>query len=371
MRLLNTTDLTFQDFYETALEPYAALSHCWTTEPGQHEVTYQQLLADHQELLAGYQFYKPSAEHNPEAPYGWRKIWDCCRLARDRGLQWVWIDTCCIDKSSSAELSETINSMYRWYESATECYVFLDDVHITTRVDTVASQADTSPFSGDTEKFCASRWFTRGWTLQELLAPTGPVLFYDDVREYFGTLTALAATISQATGIPLAYLTKRTAIGKACVAQRMCWASRRTTTRLEDMAYSLLGIFDINMPLLYGEGAKAFQRLQLAIIEQSNDETIFVWGLDPGGECPSTSDESTATGKGMLAASPASFINSGTVRPRPRPAWLLRSIERPPHHLTNRGISFHYVGGLTDFWNEGVETVMGLKSSTLGSKLAY
>ena len=165
----------------------------------------------------------------------------------------------CIDKTSSAELSEAINSLYAWYEQSRECYVFLDDVNTY-------------------NEFRDSRWFTRGWTLQELLAPSS-VLFYSGDGPFLGSRSDLAMKIAKATGIQSHYILKEQTLTQASVAQRMCWASARQTTRLEDIAYSLLGIFQVNMPLLYGEGSKAFIRLQLAIIETSDDDSVFAWGL--------------------------------------------------------------------------------------------
>jgi hypothetical protein len=178
-----------------------------------------------------------------------------------------WIDSCCIDKTSSAELSEAINSMFRWYQNAQVCYAYLSDV---------PAIEDLDHYRKDSE-FRRSKWFTRGWTLQELLAPE-IVVFYNHDWVEIGTKALMSGVIRSITNIDRGFLMGESEIKPACVAQKMSWASRRKTTRLEDTAYCLMGLFDVNMPLLYGEGEKAFYRLQLEIIKNSSDESIFAWG---------------------------------------------------------------------------------------------
>jgi hypothetical protein len=151
--------------------------------------------------------------------------------------------TCCIDKSSSSELSEAINSMYRWYKNAKFCYAYL-------------SNARTS----DTLEFSRSRWFSRSWTLQELIAPLN-VKFYGFKWLYLGSKARHIALLSQITDIDALILAgNNPAI--CSISQRMSWASKRETTQAEDIAYCMMVLFDVNMPLLYGEGSKAFIRLQ-------------------------------------------------------------------------------------------------------------
>jgi hypothetical protein len=150
--------------------------------------------------------------------------------------------------------------MFQWYKAAAVCYVALRDL------DSDCVYAKELP---------RCRWFSRGWTLQELLAPEH-VQFYDCTWVYIGNKETLAGLISAITGIPKAYLVEGT-LASASVAMKMSWAARRETKRSEDRAYSLLGIFDVNMPLIYGEGMKAFRRLQEEIIKRSNDLTIFAW----------------------------------------------------------------------------------------------
>ncbi|PYI09405.1 hypothetical protein BO78DRAFT_277654, partial [Aspergillus sclerotiicarbonarius CBS 121057] len=259
MRLLQTTqsnpnNFNIFEFADNNIPPYAILSHTWEKE----EVTLQ-------DMQNGY---APSK-------LGFKKVKDSCSVAKASGFDYVWIDTCCIDKTSSAELSEAINSMYRWYHEADVCYVYLADI-----------QSES--------EFAKSRWFTRGWTLQELIAPSN-MIFFDGMWRKLGTKKSLHHSISQCTGIPADILLGED-LETASVAQRMSWAARRQTTRIEDRAYSLLGIFGINMPLIYGEGKRSFVRLQEEILKVIDDHSIFAWA----------SKEEESHG-GLLATSPAAF----------------------------------------------------------------
>ena len=269
MRLLHTATFQFEEFFDSNVPKYAILSHRW----GDGEVTFQD-------------FDTGRAETQP----GFVKIISCCSLAQSRGFEWVWIDTCCIDKKSSAELSEAINSMFRWYTEAGECYAYLADV----------SGRDKENGVDFPESFKRSRWFTRGWTLQELLAPSS-VVFYDVRWDRIGCKKELLGEISEVTGIGVQYLSD---MREASVATKMSWISKRQTSRSEDMAYCLLGLFDVNMPLLYGEGRKAFVRLELEIIKKSNDDSIFAW----------TSPDAENITSGLLALWPDSFADSVDVR---------------------------------------------------------
>ncbi|KAK4939672.1 hypothetical protein LTR10_020062 [Elasticomyces elasticus] len=250
MWLLDTTTLSLHEFHSTP-PPYAILSHTWHED----EVTFQEVGT-------------PDIQNR----FGWWKILRCCAQAKSDGLGYAWVDTCCINKSSSAELGEAINSMFRWYSEAHVCYAYLEDVIL------ISNEVLGSGFE-------ASRWFRRGWTLQELLAPLH-VEFFDRDWAEIGTKVSLVGEVSRTTGIPHQALVDPGTIRDHTVAQRMRWASTRRTTKVEDMAYSLLGIFGVNMPLIYGEGPKAFRRLQLQILTESNDHSIFTWrypnaGIDP------------------------------------------------------------------------------------------
>lgn len=250
MRLLQAQSKRLREFSNDKPE-YAILSHTW----GSSEISYK----DIQESWFAHK-WKPS----------WPKIEGSCNQALKDGLEYIWIDTCCIDKSSSAELQESINSMFRWYESANHCYAYLSDVP----PGDVPSHPDSA--------FRKSRWFRRGWTLQELLAPTS-VRFFDCEWNPIGDKYQLRSVIAEITGIGKEFLGTSpyevlNAMSRASVAQKMSWAANRSTTRVEDRAYCLLGIFGINMPLLYGEGDGAFFRLQEEIMKTSHDQSILAGG---------------------------------------------------------------------------------------------
>ncbi|KAK1756311.1 heterokaryon incompatibility protein-domain-containing protein [Echria macrotheca] len=248
MRLLNSRSWRMKEFIiDDEIPPYAILSHTW----GDEEVTFRD--------------WDRLPRDEVKSMKGWGKINYCRKQAACNGYDWVWVDTCCIDKSSSAELSEAINSMFRWYKNAEICYVYLADVE------------KTADWQEMRRRISASRWFTRGWTLQELLAPT-TACFYCTDWSVLGTRAELVDVISSVTRIHRKYLQGEN-VHRASVAQRMSWASLRNTSRVEDIAYCLLGIFDINMPLIYGEGHKAFQRLQHMIMQSySSDHSLFAWG---------------------------------------------------------------------------------------------
>jgi hypothetical protein len=241
MRLLqfnNDRDFSLTEFFEDDVPEYAILSHRWEGE----EVTFRDLTDGTSKGKAGY-----------------GKIQFCGEQARRDGLEYFWVDTCCIDKSSSAELSEAINSMFRWYQKAARCYVYLSDVSIRKR-----KASDTSAECTWESAFRASKWFTRGWTLQELLAPRS-VEFYSREGKNLGNKRTPEQQIHEITGVPATALRKNS-LSQFDVDERFSWAKSRQTTRGEDKAYSLFGIFDVQMPLLYGEGeVKAFQRLREAI----------------------------------------------------------------------------------------------------------
>lgn len=213
----------------------------------------------------------------------------CLRAASD-GFDHVWIDTCCIDKTSSSGLSEAINSMYQWYRNAKACYTYLPDV-----------PSDENPQLEDSA-FTRSRWFTRGWTLQELLAPSTLVFYGKDWVE-IGTKSNLLETISKITYIEPRVLSDDA--GEISIATRMSWASKRETRRKEDMAYCLMGIFGVNMPILYGEGQNSFMRLQRKIMKFSSDPSIFTWTADQKNKWEE---------RGLLARSPSEFHQSRNVQ---------------------------------------------------------
>jgi hypothetical protein len=293
MRLLNTSTLELHEFYGKKVPNYAILSHRW--EDG--EITYK----DVKKL------------RNLDAP-GWTKVRKFCDLAGENDYEYAWIDTCCIDKTSSAELTEAINSMYRWYADSRICYVYLCDV---TKI----------------EHLHRSLWFTRGWTLQELLAPYNVVFISNDWKTVLGDKDSLDEILLEITGIDditnVDITNKRNDIS---IATKMSWAAKRECTRVEDVAYSLLGIFGVNMPLLYGEGEKAFMRLQLEILKYSNDESIFAWGKL--GYANNLSDEKDDLARGMLALDPSWFADARYV------CLKRQDSDRPPYSMTNKGLEF-------------------------------
>lgn len=233
---------------------YAILSHTWG--------------ADREEVS-----FKDLTEGIGRGKIGYRKISFCGKQAAKDGLQFFWVDTCCIDKLSSAELSEAINSMFQWYHKADKCYVYLSDVSTGTTLETALCRAeDIDPYVKDVRKssqewetaFQQSRWFSRGWTLQELLAPSC-VEFFSSEGNFLGDKISLVDNIHEVTGISVQAL-RGSPLSEFSVDERMSWAEHRETKREEDAAYCLLGLFDIHMPLIYGEGEeKAKARLSKKI----------------------------------------------------------------------------------------------------------
>jgi hypothetical protein len=301
MWLLDTVTLKLCHFESEPPPAYAILSHTWAEE----EVTFEEIGTPEGKQKRGYQ-----------------KIEGCCALARADGLSYAWIDTCCIDNTSSAQLSEAINSMFRWYSKAHVCYAYLADVTLSNSL---------SPLS-----LVYSRWFKRGWTLQELIAPMA-VVFYDGSWSYIGTKASLLNQIADITAISYEVLINPSSIRRESVAERMSWAASRKTTRVEDMAYCLMGIFDVNMPLLYGEGLKAFRRLQMQIIADSADLSILTWCL-PHPSRHTLGRIAPLVPCGVLAASPEDFSKN-----REDPAIVSNAIVKATPSsilsLTNLGLS--------------------------------
>ncbi|KAK3109958.1 hypothetical protein LTR53_016246 [Teratosphaeriaceae sp. CCFEE 6253] len=332
MRLINTTTLELGEYIGWRDTPrYAILSHRW----GDDEVSYKDFL-----------------KGRKRDGNGFLKIQHACRQALQDGYDHIWVDTCCIDKRSSAELSEAsrrncmelregkelsprlcrvqaINSMFSYYSRARVCYAFLADVYPLSPLD----QAETI-----TARLAASSWFTRGWTLQELIAPRR-VKFFDRDWTFFGDKCSaflppgsLNAVLAGITGIPESVLRDRESMYHQSVADRFSWASRRITTRVEDASYCLLGIFNINMPLLYGESETAFLRLQREILARFDDDSILAWRTfqESEGLMPSP--------RGVLARLPGEFYPISRIR-------TLDSHHRPPFTLTNRGIEIRVPAG--------------------------
>lgn len=293
MWLIDTLTLKLLFFADPKAHHYAILSHTW----GDEEVTFQEMNA---------------AKGPNKKKKGWRKIAETCRLARgEHHLRYAWVDTCCIDKSSSAELSEAINSMFNWYRWSDVCFVFLDDVTF--------SRAPVLPglMRGNTvfeDRLRTARWFSRGWTLQELVASCR-IVFYDAAGTKLGDKASLADDLVSITNIDRAVLKDVTRLSMVPVARKMSWAASRQTTRVEDMAYCLLGMFDVNMPLLYGEGTRAFLRLQEEIARSGSDWSLLAWSPP---HSPPTWRRFRICG--VFAPSPAEFWNGHNLR---IPGWAL------------------------------------------------
>ncbi|RYP23148.1 hypothetical protein DL765_001233 [Monosporascus sp. GIB2] len=310
MRLINcrSDPLRIEEFIGRPPHSFAVLSHTWDQE----EVTFQDFANTDTRTLAK----------------GWEKIYKTCLSAREWGHDYVWVDCCCIDKTNNAELTESINSMFQWYNDAAVCLVYLSDFDAVT---------------GDLSTLRNARWFSRGWTLQETIAPR-EAYFYDRSWRFFGTRATLYEELSSITGIDAIVLSPpdgveiRDLLDEIPVARRMSWAASRQTTKLEDIAYCLIGIFGVNMPMLYGEGLQAFVRLQEEIIRDNNDLTLFAWTAKGDIQSSSNSTEqprSTTTYRGILARSPAEFAGLGNL-------VLDHDIKfNPDFSMSNKGLRIH------------------------------
>ena len=233
------------------IPPYAILSHTWGED--HEEVSFNELMKGPRKTKAGY-----------------KKLCFCAERATLDSLQHIWVDTCCIDKSNNTELSEAINSMFRWYRNAAKCYVYLPDVS-TYDLD----QAELQPRE---TAFRRSRWFTRGWTLQELISPSS-VEFFCSKGIRLGDKKSLERQLHEITGIAIPAL-QGTPLSEFSVEERMSWAEKRKTKREEDKAYSLLGLFNIHMPLIYGEEARmhsfGFERRSISGMEVCTNRSSLI-----------------------------------------------------------------------------------------------
>lgn len=293
MWLINARSMALEEVVSPEEHRYAILSHRWLRDP-KDEVTFRDL-ADLRK-----------ARRKP----GFAKIHMTCRKALEKGVDYAWVDTCCVDRESSAALSEAINSMFRWYKLSSFCFVHLHDLEREASSPRSKKAGDSDPVQEITE----SLWFTRGWTLQELIAPE-VVEFYDRGWCFRGDKSLLRQKIAARTGIDIAVLEDSEALSTVPVGRRMSWASERETTRVEDLAYCLLGIFGVNMPVIYGEGASAFVRLQEEIVKTSNDLSLFAWTAQIG----SKDDHRALVSwkqefRGLFARSPAEFRSCRTIK---------------------------------------------------------
>jgi hypothetical protein len=301
MHLLKTD--TYKIIYVSGKTPqYAILSHRWEPEEITFRTFNSQALQD-ASLRSFDDRLRPSAV----------KIQRACAKARQQGFDYIWIDTCCIDKSSSEELRTALNSMYKWYREAAVCYTFLNDVAFSRIGDNMFDS-----YRKDRQGK-SSEWFERGWTLQELLVPQ-KMEFYDTHWTFMGTRNELADLVSRVAGIRPEYLNGQLSFRKASIATKMSWMAGRTTREVEDIAYSLLGIFNVNLTPQYGEGVKAFSRLQDAIMLDYGafDESLFAWVWPHDGQLKCYRDGGrvprvTNSKWGLLAPSPDCFKNASNI----------------------------------------------------------
>jgi hypothetical protein len=314
MRLLDTTTFELHsaapEYFKS--QGYAILSHRWVGA----EITFRQIEGYSHNLrnMSSQQTVCPQLD----------KIRGACKTARQLGFSWIWIDNCCINKESTTEEAESINSMFKWYKDARVCITYLSDVGsgstATTTGSAQAPNLEQSTYGGDMKGNIfqnldgrkPSEWFSRGWTLQELLAPHD-MRFFDMNWNYIGTKMSLACQIEAITGIEADYLTGVRNFRTACVATKMSWMADRTTTREEDIAYGMLGLFNVTMTPQYGEGRRAFMRLQHELLLSIPDESIFAWQMpDPNagekfGVVPSSGTSWSPDEWGMLSPSPDWF----------------------------------------------------------------
>lgn len=305
IRLLDAENQTLHQFRDEDCPPYVILSHRWAEDPSE-EVIYNDMA----------QFHELSSSKAWKKAKSAAKLIGACRKVLETlkpdgvDVKHLWIDTVCIRQDNPMELSTAINSMFRLYREAYECLVYLADFP-----------------SANVQTLGQSDWFNRGWTLQELLAPRFQVTLCDMNWKYLGSRKSLAKELTRRTGIGSYYL--HNLRPSASISERMSWMVGRKTTVSEDTAYCLLGLFDVNMPLLYGEGKeRAFLRLQEEIMKYSDDHTLFVWKNEDG-HLAGTSPHSS----GLLAHSPDCFRSTGHYRRYPDPE------NSRPYQMNNKGIA--------------------------------
>ncbi|CAK7241248.1 MAG: hypothetical protein STHCBS139747_002708 [Sporothrix thermara] len=341
MRLLHTSSLKFRDFTDAATIPkYAILSHTWEDK---QEVTLQDMASVYLADKRGH-----------------AKIERTCELAREHGYEWAWIDTCCIDKTNNTELTESINSMFRWYQNAAVCFVYLADLNAQWCDKSGDGSVPMTNGIGEENgvdvhaRMRACAWFRRGWTLQELLAPA-TIEFYDARWKLVGTKTDLAPLLADITRIPEPAIRGQEPVSRYSAAQIMAWASPRVTRKVEDEAYCLLGLFDVYMPLIYGEGKRAFQRLQEEILKRTTDLTLFAWV--PADEAAVLDIE---TAQSVSSLSPSQSQSQSQSQSPPRTSAYMPLLASTP-------AQFAHCHGLSYFRNDDTEfavTNRGLRIST-------
>jgi hypothetical protein len=277
MWLLDVETLDLHQFVGDSIPAYAILSHTW----GLEEVGFSEMI-------------KPKHLESAQRQSGFHKIAMCCAQAQRDGYNWALVDTCCIDKRSSAELSEAINSMFECTNVPAAAMSICPTLRVVTRPFRCLVIVDGSHAAGPCKNCLPPR---KLFSSQRIGLPSAQAI---DLLSHID----LADDVSKITGIPTDFLISKKGLWQTLVAPRISWASRRKTTREEDHAYSLMGMFDISMPILYGEGLeKAFARLQHEIMRKNPDQSILSWY------------HADATSNRLPADSPDCFQNSGNVMP--------------------------------------------------------
>ena len=326
---------------EAALAQCAVISHRWGDKDD--ELTfkkYNRLMKEPSRKRHRFENPGRTPSTSEGASEGLLKAARSCLMAREFGvrgqqtkLKYIWLDTCCIDKSDAQELQEAINSMFRWYSGARICYAYLPDVS--------KEEADYQQCEKDMEgnitrprigSFEDSDWFTRGWTLQELLAPR-EMYFFDRYWRPLGSKVTLSAQLQSATKIEAQYLHGN--VSKACIATKMSWLARRETSKIEDMAYCMFGLFEVSTYVKYGEGEAAFLRLQEELIKQRpGDESIFAW------------KSSRITTCGLLAPWPTCYLGCENLT-----VVSTKFRQRKPYTVANGGVEFQLPNKLAENGN--------------------
>lgn len=327
MRLLHTQTLGLEPFFGSRTRPpYAVLSHTW--EPG----------------LPRYSEFATDAKNAASGP-GSTLVRRACDAAQQLGYQYVWVECICVDASSVAEVSEAVNSAYRWFQEAAACLVYLADLP-----------------SGDTYDegvWRQCQWWTRAWTLPELLAPS-TVRFYDRDWQFRGTKSSspLLGLISRITTISEDVLHDGSLVPQLSVAKRMSWAANRKVWRIEDWAYSLLGIFGVHMQAIYGEGTMSFLRLQDEILKHTRDMSLLAWEARPDDDRPF---------RGLLASSPVEFARFTSCPPK----WTKPLAFEGEIQNSNKGLSI--TGPIISYPSDGQQVLLldlGAKHSAPQTKAA-
>ena len=312
IRLLHVESLTLQQFKDDNCPPYVILSHRWAEDPSD-EVVYDDMANFHE--LRQSRLWKKARSA--------AKIVGACQKVIEEKIHYLWLDTVCIKQDNLMELSTAINSMYRLYSNAELCLAYLSDYP-----------------TAEVQTFCQSDWFNRGWTLQELVAPA-VVKFFDKDWGSIGDRRQLSEELTHRTRVAEVILLGFISVKSASISRRMSWMAGRKTSVPEDTAYCLLGIFGVNMPLIYGEGKeRAFLRLQEEIMRYSEDDSLFVWKTEEQHPAGSTVSNRSCLNKiyntGLLASSPDCFRSTGNYSPH-----YGTDDDNRPYQMTSRGIAIH------------------------------